>query len=46
MTYFNLILDAEQLLQPDLPFVTVCATRFARSRTNRANPLRGTGGAG
>jgi len=25
------------------PFVTVCAARFARSRTNRANPLRGTG---
>jgi len=25
------------------PFVTVCATRFARQRTNRANPLRGTG---
>jgi len=24
-------------------FVTVCATRFARLRTNRANPLRGTG---
>jgi len=27
-------------------FVTVCASRFARSCTNRANPLRGTGGAG
>jgi len=25
------------------PFVTVCAARFARPRTNRANPLRGTG---
>jgi len=25
------------------PFVTVCATRYARLRTNRANPLRGTG---
>ena len=25
------------------PFVTVCAARFARLRTNRANPLRGTG---
>jgi hypothetical protein len=25
------------------PFVTVCATRFARLRTNRANPLRGAG---
>ena len=35
----------EQRLQLDLPFVTVCAARFARSRTNRANPLRGTGGA-
>jgi len=29
-----------------LPFVTVCASRCARSCTNRANPLRGTGGAG
>jgi len=29
-----------------LPFVTVLATRFARLRKNRANPLRGTGGAG
>ena len=25
------------------PFVTVYATRFARLRINRANPLRGTG---
>jgi len=25
------------------PFGTVCAARFARPRTNRANPLRGTG---
>jgi len=25
------------------PFVTVCASRYARSCTNRANPLRGTG---
>jgi hypothetical protein len=25
------------------PFVTVCASRYARLCTNRANPLRGTG---
>jgi len=25
------------------PFVTVCASRYARSCTSRANPLRGTG---
>jgi len=25
------------------PFVTDCATRFARQRTIRANPLRGAG---
>jgi len=37
--------DIQQLLQPDLPFVTEFATRFARLRKLRANPLRGTGGA-
>jgi len=34
------------MLQLDLSFVTVCASRFAHSRTNRANPLRRTGSAG
>jgi len=29
--------NAEQLLQADSAIVTVCATRSARSRTNRAN---------
>ena len=35
--------EIQQLDQPDNAIVTVCASRFARSRTNRANPLRGTG---
>jgi hypothetical protein len=52
MTYAEeMIDDIEQSLQPDLPFVTVCATYFDRKKlyfrgTNRANPLRGTGCAG
>ena len=29
--------DVEQSLQPDSAIVTVCATRYARLRTNRAN---------
>jgi len=29
--------DAQQLDQPDNAIVTVCASRFARSCTNRAN---------
>lgn len=29
--------DIEQSLQADKAIVTVCAARFARSRTNRAN---------
>ena len=29
--------DAEQLLQPDNPIVTILATRYARLRKNRAN---------
>ena len=29
--------DVQQSLQPDSAIVTVCATRFARFRTNRAN---------
>jgi len=35
--YVIILEDIEQLLQPDNPIVTLCATRFARLRTNRAN---------